>query len=912
MKPHPSSTTSRNSVRRRFAPVAWALALLGAALAPLPAGASTPCSIELPAVYTVENGKVLDPSGAQDSSAYLQAKLDQLEGNLTNSTGVALIFPAGTFRLNKRLVFDNSGTAIPRGNRGIVVRGCGPDQTTLVVYNNTTNEGGGIEFRLNTNNLGDMSYPQVEDLRLMAAAPNAGAAVSMFPSRTDGTQIYPLMRNVVIGQWGSNSNYFAYGFHGVQCHAGNFDNVVFNGKRGTAPAGTAAGIYYENSYNGRIRDCTISGADIGINWDTVREGGNVWRTTISSVNTGIRIYNPYGVGPSVSGGSILYCTISAVKKGIELTHKLQFSICGNTLTKLSGTTYTHMDIHDLRRSIIADNTLSGCKKNEVGLSLVNDGYYLNQNPPLPASNDKVAISTTVAYNQFVNDASTYNISVGGPEAHNRVLTANLIGNTNNGSPGAIKVLDYGNHTFTDTASARPAAAPQAPFAGANATYFNWHTIRNDIGLAQIIDVTKTVPPAVPNDGIDDLLAIQAAIQAAKLKLNDAAVGTAALYFPAGNYTISNKIALDAGTGSAAANWRRLAIFGDGKAASVITSTSADQSVFVKCPAAAEVRVHNLTINSAAAGVTSAALKVVQTGAIPPAVPGGRSFAMHDVLMERATGTYYFDSAMNGTGWLHPLIRDTRISGQDDYTAAEHAGEKGAYITGGVDFESEGFSVDHFQRAIVLRNAGNITVRGPAGVVTHAYTGLDIDTSGRITVDTAHMKARDKTIVLNHAAEGVLVRNLELLNQDTDGAQDPARTTLELQNCANVSIRDNNFGANGAIDATTENQNRVTIRLVSGVPGVQNYEISGNQFAEFGTGILIPNDAGAASVFNNRFLKYENYGNTEDYTPISVSWSGLDGTDYLQNPLRIEPVIRGSGEILEYRDQAGWPEYFYLW
>jgi hypothetical protein len=822
---------TRNSIRKNLTTAMLMAFILATGIAKANNGPTNSVNVgDLPGI---------DNTGANDCTVPIQTALNSLMTNFcTNgAVGVCLYFPSGTYRITDRLVFDNTSPGITNVRRqGITIRGAGFGTSRILV---DTDTGAGKTKGAFLFNL-DVSRPdaglyhcalQIEDLRILANSPDAGTAIEVVPYNAGDTcRITPIFRSVRIDSENA-ANYFSYGFKGTQQFLPVMDGVFFDGLR----TGTSVGLYFTNTYGGIIRDCTIKGADKGVQWANTGEANSVLRSTISDVNVGVDIYADYWnfIGPSTTGGEIIGNTISAYVKGAVVDHKGNFFISNNSFNRQGGGAFTNLDLHDNSEINISDNIFGG-GVNQTAINLCRDA----DTPSL----SKVRWAT-IAYNKF-SDTINPCISVG-----TNVLATKIIGNKRANNTN-IAVTNYGTGTFITNDSIRGVCSSASPTTNMFAPSYVWGFIRP----SHIVNVKDS--GAYGDGSHDDTDEIIVAV--AKVKANLDAYGTAGLYFPAGKYIFKGKIDLVQPSDK---TWNSIKIFGDGRQASVIDNRETNTVFNVSCTNSAEVRIHNMTINASKTKAASdpAILMQNSTGGNPTT---NSSFIMHDFQITKYSGAYFNGEVVKGVNLIRPVFKGVWLSGDDGYT--NHT-ETALYLNNSAGAELEDTRLAKWDVGMqIYNNTGKpVLIRGPL-LAVDTTIGAVIRAGGQeVAVLASHMDTRDFNLKVV-GANGLNIRNALTLSRDRMGSRTGTLSTLYLTSCTNVEIQDNIFWQSLADTNMVENPLRFTVRPIT---AITDYQVSGNMFGEMGNGILVPSFGTGAMIFDNRFLLDSDITQTIDYTPV---------------------------------------------
>jgi hypothetical protein len=205
------------------------------------------------------------------------ASVERAVGECLKSGGGTVYLPAGSYRLDKRLVVD-----LPAGT-GIAFRGDGPGLSKLTWAGKSA--GIEIRFRAEGGLAGNAGAVIVDGLSLLATAPDAGSAVRLVSDGGTSPSPKKLVRDLVLAGWdvGVDCNdctfttIDAVDFQGPRPLAGvavRFDGThdpvdnyvtrlrVFGAKHGVEVLGNSEGVYVSQS--------TVIGVERGVHWHTPR------------------------------------------------------------------------------------------------------------------------------------------------------------------------------------------------------------------------------------------------------------------------------------------------------------------------------------------------------------------------------------------------------------------------------------------------------------------------------------------------------------------------------------------------------------------------------------------------------------------------------------------------------------------
>lgn len=753
-----------------------------------------------------------------DDTAAIQLALDAAAtafntADASNRSGVAVIFPTGTYKINGQLVMD--ATSFPSEGGGIMIRGEGRTGTIIQSASST----GALLIKVNVDGgdaiAGASLLCQIEDIQFLATAPGAGTAIEIRPYMADGgtleennLHVTPELRNVRIARTGT-ANYFTCGFKGNNLKLPVMDDVTIAGDT----TYTEAGIHFENTYGHRIKDCTIDGANIGI-WHHIGGEGNFFkRMNITNVKTGIKVENiPLHVLMSTSGGTILHSNISAGECGVSVTRKAFFYISDNIFSMLPGGngTYTDVALTDCLQSFVTGNRFStNATSSQTGLSLKkgDTGYSTSENIIVSDNTFPASGGTGVSVGSGVNRAMIFNNTLGMPAG----------------------LVDSGGNTRFVAGVPNPFLSPARL---KDTETFSWAE-----NMGTVYDVKNTYHAG--GDGVtDDTAAIQSAASALATYINGGASRKAVLYFPAGSYKVTGNITMSLTNGA------KMTIRGDGMQASVIEA-SGTTGLFniTSASQATRVDIHNLMIIANATGGGDG-ISVQQSAA--PSADTARNLYIHNVLMDRKTNKKYFTNSVNGRNLARPFIEnaDIRMYKSDEIRVA---GTTGVLMTDVRGFESDdlGVGIGLETGLKITSTGGDVLVKGGGGA--GAAQGMMIDAGGgTVAIEAAHVNAKSNVSVVNSAnTSWVSTQTLSNNNSELEAGQ----TALRLQNCQNVHIRNIAFSKSAPYFYNPES----TAISLNGTANT-GVDISGNIFQMPGKTYVDATECTTAPVLANNLFE----------------------------------------------------------
>jgi len=783
------------------------------------------------AVERVFNVPAATGDGALDTAA-VQSTLTAAAAAFNTSdgagfSGVAVVFPTGTYTVTNRLTMMTTNRPVNDG--GIMIRGQGPS-ASVIQSSNTT---GTLYFDINTSNQIFLVRIQMEDLGFKAIVPAAGPAIEIRPSADAGQRIVPFLRNVYIGRVGV-ANYYTYGFKAWRVREPIIDNTTISLSLNCS----TACILLEETYAFNIKDSKLEGAAHGVHHIIGGEGGTLNRVTITNVQTGVEIDNDINtLLMSASDCKVLNSSISASQCGVLFDWKHDVFVSNNQFFSQAGdNAYTDIKFNHSKDSFITGNTFAGTGAGRTGIALDTLTNYL----------DRGLGKTIISDNTF--GAFNTGVYVG-----SNILQTAIFSNT---FSTTTALVDNGIGTTLDT-SGTP--APFVSPADANdSENFSWGAT---VGY-QVYNVTSAPYNAVGNGTNDDTAAIQAAAAAAVAYLTDPAK-KAVLYFPAGTYKVTDQISLLPTSGS------NLVICGDGMSVSVIERmTGGTAGLFnIQVPATTRVDIHNIKLDAAYVDAGNA-IYMKQLG-----TPTGRSLYLHTVIIEDVS-TSYFNRGLRGENLSNPLLENVWINMASRGDAVARPNTKGIELTGGSGFECENTTVKkQLETAIDITSSGGaLLFKNAHALVVGPDVGIRVNAGGgTVAIEGAHVNCPQNFDITNAI-------NVSLLNTVVMTHDGTAGPSLRLTQCTDVKVRNNAFCCPNVRSA---NPMRRSIWLYGTANA--NVDIYGNSFAEPGDACVYT-QAGAPGpkVRNNRFDRtdIDDIAGPVSTVIRSYELNGAFGTNYL--------------------------------
>jgi hypothetical protein len=778
------------------------------------------------------------PSGGDDS-VNIQTILNKAAKAFNTSdnagfSGVAVVFPAGTYIINKRLTMTTTNR--PAHNGGIMIRGQGASASVIV----SSNSAGALYFNINTTDTVSQVSIQVEDIGFKANSPAAGPAIEIKASQYDGFRIRPMLRNVKIGRT-AVANYYTYGFKAWRVVGSKFDNVQMDLSQNYS----LACIKLDESYACDVQDSTLGGAYHGVYHVIGGEGGLFNRVTITNVQIGIQINNdPTNYYMSHADCKILNSSISAKQYGAWIDWRNEVFISNNDFFSQAGdNAYTDVMLSDCDKSFVTGNRFNGAGANRTGITQ----YRSNLFP------DKVRGGALISDNTF--RAFKTGIYVGTNIFQTAIFSNAFIGTT-------APYVDAG------FATAFTAGAPDPFVSPANSMVpesLSWGTITN--AGTYVYNVTNPIyAGGAKGDGnTPDTAAIRAAATAAVSYLNGGSARKAALYFPAGTYKILDQISLSPTNGS------KLTIFGDGPKVSVILRAAGGTAGLfnIQAPATTGVEIQNLSL---VAGYAAAGTAVYMKQSGTPTV---RSLSMNKVEVGCYNSSFYFNNGLRGENLFAPRLKYCRFDVPSVADVLKNTAN--VVLTGGKGLECEGASAGGNAETgwDITSNGGSILFRHAQGIVLRQDLGVKINAGGgTVAFEGTHANCKLNFDITN--AGNVSLVNTLTLDRNTPGTG--TVWMMKLANCRNVNIRNNHFG-----HSQPPPYNRKLRTVWFDGTANANINIYGNFFIEPGEAYVYT-QAGAAGpkVQQNWFVRTD----VDDMAgPVSTvkrlyELNGVIGRDYL--------------------------------
>lgn len=825
---------------------------------------------ELPRTITVDaptGNATTDTENIQ--TAFTAARDAYVQSGSPAFSGVIVKFQPGTYVINNRVDFTVRSTdSHPTTEGGIMIRGTLNSSGAKTQIQSSGTSGAFLfNIDITTANGGYQSWLQIEDLEFKATAPGAGPAIEMNATGTTSQYvIYPVLKNITIGRTGSN--YYTYGIKGSYLRGPLLDTISFTGSK----ASTVAGVYFTNTYAHNIKDCTINGAQTGIQHEYGGEGHMINRVNISNVATGIRINNVrFYVLMSTNGGALLNSTISASSTGIYMHLKSYFFIDHNTFLSNAGSAdYRDVKLECCSNAYVTNNTFqeAGTNTNRTAITIGHAADTCDACKTLSISDNVVGAPGTPL---------KCGIEVNSPMSETMIYD-----NTIN---AATPVADTGIGTFYRTGTANQITYDLTNTKDAEAAS-SW-TWLSDPTNYPVFDVKAY--GALGNDNAGDTQKIKNAVTAMKAWLDGNSDRKAVLYFPAGTYALYDQISI---TEAASGQWNNVIICGDGMGVSNLrwtsTSTGTDAldlnlgSISKQC----RVDVHNLRIVASSAGtgpMAGAGLKITQ--AAPAA--GDRSLYMHEVLMTGKTGTDYFARAVSGTKLTRPFFENVSINMNE--TGTTPVGTAGIYLRDGIGYESDKAVVfKRLETAFDIQvTGGDVVFKNGLALTVGANIGLKINAggTGSIKIDAVHNNSTTINLDLSNAAHLRYTNTQMLHNGDDSDAEGHAG--VKLNNCADVLIKNNIFAKSTPEEGY--NPSRKSLWFVTSASG---NKVVGNVFREPVDTCITVEGTGPLEVTDNRFSSVSS-GNVENFYPPQPGLDLLFTANNTYTPTRRTYELNGE-------------------
>ncbi len=361
--------------------------------------------------------------GVTDDTSAFQAAADcarvQFASDKAGIANVAVYLPQGTYKLTSPITFR-----LPRPPRGggFALFGDGRTQTTIMTS-------GADAFRITTvddvngGTPGVHDFVNVHDMSFRATG-SGGSAIAVYPVDSSGTELTGTSTGLTLVDVDrlNITGPFSYGVKMTSVTRSQITDVAMIGTNANAC------FYFGRSYGGAVAKSSCSGATIGMHIPEAGEGGSMIDSTITNVDTAIRM--EYGESISNSGGNIDGNVFEAKVRAVDLNYKRAVRITGNTFKKHSSAASAYHDIHltDTKNIMMYGNTFVGSGAGRTGIAFVRSGA-------IPPAADYPSI---IAKNTF--GALGTGISVGA-----NVRRTYIYSNTFNST--ATPVVDNGTNTY---------------------------------------------------------------------------------------------------------------------------------------------------------------------------------------------------------------------------------------------------------------------------------------------------------------------------------------------------------------------------------------------------------------------------------------------------------------------------------
>lgn len=203
---------------------------------------------------------ILDFGAKNDGTTDCAPAFEKIFRRMEGKRQVEIVLPAGSFRISRRIVFDQPQFGGYDYHSGICVRGAGEDATELIC----DNEDGGLYFNLATN----MLTVTVCDLSLVAVKKGLGTAVEFNTADQNPGDHHSRMfqaRNLLVRGPHFSNGYFANGIVVKNAWYPMLDNVKITSEYGDSHGKMAAGFALLDCYSPLVDKCYFwGGAEYGL------------------------------------------------------------------------------------------------------------------------------------------------------------------------------------------------------------------------------------------------------------------------------------------------------------------------------------------------------------------------------------------------------------------------------------------------------------------------------------------------------------------------------------------------------------------------------------------------------------------------------------------------------------------------
>ena len=376
---------------------------------------------------------ILDFGAKNDGTTDCAPAFEKIFRRMEGKRQVEIVLPAGSFRISRRIVFDQPQFGGYDYHSGICVRGAGEDATELIC----DNEDGGLYFNLATN----MLTVTVCDLSLVAVKKGLGTAVEFNTADQNPGDHHSRMfqaRNLLVRGPHFSNGYFANGIVVKNAWYPMLDNVKITSEYGDSHGKMAAGFALLDCYSPLVDKCYFwGGAEYGLLYrsEIDSEDGIVSDCYFVGQDTGIRVR--LSARTDGWGEPAFHLTDSHIHykvKGLALKGIRQGFVSGNLFYCFNrAASRWHAD----------PDSVSSYTSKDIECDAVNDFIVSHNQFAEPASPKRVCIDILPNSGNLLIDGNIFNMDDTAIRNRSQV-SSRCIGNVYTGSPDFTKSADGAN------------------------------------------------------------------------------------------------------------------------------------------------------------------------------------------------------------------------------------------------------------------------------------------------------------------------------------------------------------------------------------------------------------------------------------------------------------------------------------
>ena len=351
--------------------------------------------------------------------------------------------------------------------------------------------------------------------------------------------------------------------------------------------------------------------------------------------------------------------------------------------------------------------------------------------------------------------------------------------------------------------------------------------------------------AVPNDGLDDTIAINNAINAVLPTPTPGFTPTKSIYFPAGTYVYDGPMALQANTA--------YRLYGDGPGVSTIIFTGSNPGINANAVGDKTLQIEGLTLEAGSSGCGASGVRAIYANFSGPGLFKTATIRNLEIRGSERTEnpTFYWSNGISLSLAGNTVIEDVQVHGKYAFNngAQEPASVVGIEWKGGTNDAAtcaflHNIYLKYFQTGISTSGwvesfrLSDFEIFFCGSLGSHAAMELMGATGGQnpggavplFHISDGHINQISSGMRLSNT-NGARISDVDFLNQLYDG------THLQLTNCSDVNLVNNHFSNN--IDHNSGQTVSNGIYVISAAPGSSSGIImSGNSFAHMYVGNIV--------------------------------------------------------------------------